>query len=160
MYPLVCFYRFVPSRYAQWSCSTPTMIFTLSRISSMDAPAIARTMAADWLMVVLGYMASEVSWGVAGERLDTHTHTHTEVEGHIHKGKEGHRRPRSSQWQGINYQHMLPLEVHEGHDLCFSLSLMLQRVCVCMCVRACVSQCGRSSVRSCACTTYSRSCAP
>jgi hypothetical protein len=64
-------HRLMPSRYVQWSCSTPTMIFTLSRISALTPPAIAATMLADWLMVVCGYAAAELPWLLAGEDPDT-----------------------------------------------------------------------------------------
>jgi hypothetical protein len=56
----------MPSRYVQWSCSTPTMIFTISRISSLSPLDVATTMLADWAMVVTGYAASELPPLLAG----------------------------------------------------------------------------------------------
>uniref|UniRef100_A0A7S0RFF1 histidine kinase n=1 Tax=Chlamydomonas leiostraca TaxID=1034604 RepID=A0A7S0RFF1_9CHLO len=56
---------FLPSRYVQWSCSTPTMIFTLSRISDLTPLEIAATLLSDWLMVVTGYMAAALPWSIA-----------------------------------------------------------------------------------------------
>jgi len=55
----------LPSRYVQWSCSTPTMIFTLSRISDLSGTEVALAMLADWLMVVAGYVAAEMPWYLA-----------------------------------------------------------------------------------------------
>ncbi len=38
------------------------MIFTLSRISNLSPLETASTMAADWLMVAMGWAASELPW--------------------------------------------------------------------------------------------------
>lgn len=44
------------------------MIFTLSRISDLTAGEVALAMLADWLMVVTGYVATELPWYLAGAR--------------------------------------------------------------------------------------------
>jgi len=55
---------FLPSRYAQWSCTTPTMLFTLSKISDLTGWQVAGTVVADMGMVLTGYLAAEFPPGV------------------------------------------------------------------------------------------------
>lgn len=61
---------FIPTRYVQWSVTTPTMLWTLAHISSLTRLEVACTVAADWAMVVLGlgavlveHVVVECEWG-------------------------------------------------------------------------------------------------
>jgi len=48
----------LPSRYVQWSCTTPTMLFTLSKITDFTPKRTAYVMIADWIMIFTGYLAA------------------------------------------------------------------------------------------------------
>lgn len=48
----------LPSRYVQWACTTPTMLFTISKISNFTQRGVAITMAADFAMIAFGYIAA------------------------------------------------------------------------------------------------------
>ena len=56
MNPLIL--RLIPSRYIQWSCTTPTMLFTLSKITNFTPQQTALTMFIDWVMIFTGYLAA------------------------------------------------------------------------------------------------------
>ena len=55
---------FVPSRYAQWSCTTPTMLFILSKISDFTPGQAFFAMLCDWIMIVSGYVAATYPPGI------------------------------------------------------------------------------------------------
>lgn len=55
---------FVPSRYAQWSCTTPTMLFILSKISDFTPGQAFFAMLCDWIMIVSGYVAAVYPPGI------------------------------------------------------------------------------------------------
>ena len=55
---------FVPSRYAQWSCTTPTMLFILGKISDFTPGQAFFAMLCDMIMIVSGYMAAVYPPGV------------------------------------------------------------------------------------------------
>lgn len=48
----------MPSRYVQWSCTTPTMLFTLAKISDFSERRVALVMFCDWMMILTGYIAA------------------------------------------------------------------------------------------------------
>eukprot|EP00955_Chlamydomonas_euryale_P088570 364392-Chlamydomonas_euryale.AAC.5 len=56
--------RLLPSRYVQWSCTTPTMLFTISKISDFNDAEVAFTMAADFVMIVTGFVSAMTPPGV------------------------------------------------------------------------------------------------
>jgi hypothetical protein len=48
----------LPGRYLQWSCTTPTILFTLSKISDFSSRRIALVMLSDWTMIFTGYLSA------------------------------------------------------------------------------------------------------
>ncbi len=63
--------RLLPSRYVQWSCTTPTMLFTLSKISDFTPLQTGTTMFLDWLMILTGFIAAMLPpgyWSGEGTR--------------------------------------------------------------------------------------------
>eukprot|EP00798_Chlamydomonas_sp_ICE-L_P004427 gene4427-14559_t len=55
----------LPSRYVQWSCTTPTMLFTLSKISNLSTFEVTSAILVDVLMVATGWIAAECPVGAA-----------------------------------------------------------------------------------------------
>ncbi|GAX76238.1 hypothetical protein CEUSTIGMA_g3682.t1 [Chlamydomonas eustigma] len=54
----------LPGRYVQWSCTTPTMLFTLSKISDFTSRQTWTTMFFDWLMIITGFIAAVLPPGI------------------------------------------------------------------------------------------------
>ncbi|KAG1681287.1 hypothetical protein FOA52_007333 [Chlamydomonas sp. UWO 241] len=48
----------MPSRYVQWACTTPTMLFTISKITDFSPRRVAYAMGCDWLMIATGFIAA------------------------------------------------------------------------------------------------------
>lgn len=48
----------IPARYIQWSCTTPTIIYTISLISDLTSTEVYLTVFSDWLMIIMGYIAA------------------------------------------------------------------------------------------------------
>jgi hypothetical protein len=57
-------HRLLPGRYVQWSCTTPTMLFTLSKISDFTPRQTWVTMFFDWLMIITGFIAAVLPPGI------------------------------------------------------------------------------------------------
>lgn len=57
-------HRLLPSRYVQWSCTTPTMLFTLSKITDFTPKQTALTMFCDWVMIITGFIAAVLPPGL------------------------------------------------------------------------------------------------
>ena len=56
--PLPRPFRLLPSRYVQWSCTTPTILFTLSKITDFTPERTGKAMFVDWVMIYTGYLAA------------------------------------------------------------------------------------------------------
>ncbi len=48
----------------QWSCTTPTILFTLSKISDLTPKQVALAMFCDWVMILTGYIAAVLPPGL------------------------------------------------------------------------------------------------